>query len=291
MKLNHLNLLAVALTLCASPAFATVIDIDFESDTPGLAPVVSTSPTNYITQPWGIGEYLDPGAASSTILVGSAPGMAQGVVLTSDASNGALGAAWLDVNGFNLISQQIRMSFDINVLAAPENATTQPKVLDGGPDNAGILLGMNAFTSLGGGFRFAAAPTSDGGGVFSFRTPDNSGLVSFFDYIEGQTYNVSIDADYTTGTLNASIDGIQLLTGYSFGAGASNVNTQEFFFHLNGEAGYSNSVALDNISATAIPEPTSMALCSIVGLGGAIAARRKKKQAAAAAAAAATTTV
>jgi hypothetical protein len=36
------------------------------------------------------------------------------------------------------------------------------------------------------------------------------------------------------------------------------------FFHLNGEGGLSNSVALDNISAAAVPEPTTMVVWGIV---------------------------
>ena len=124
--------------------------------------------------------------------------------MTTNAANPVLGALWLDTNGFNVVGQKMRLSFDVNILSAPTVATTQPKLLDGGPATAGILLGMNAFTSTSApAFRFAAAPTSAGGGVFAFRSPDNLSLNTFFNYVEGETYNVEMVADYDTGTVDA----------------------------------------------------------------------------------------
>jgi hypothetical protein len=232
-----------------------------------------------VTQPYAIGGYTlaggdtpdsPPIAAEGTIVVGSAPGIAKGAIMTTDSSNAELGALWMDVNGFSIASQKLATSFDINVLAAPTSATSQPKTLGGG--TAGILLGLNAYTSSDQGsdwsFRFAAAPTSATGGVFAFRSPDNTTLIPFFDYTEGTKYAVSILADYSTGKLNASVNGVQLLTDYAFwtGGGKTNVATDELFFHLNGEGGFSNSVALDNINAAAVPEPTTLVVWGLVGI-------------------------
>jgi hypothetical protein len=54
------------------------------------------------------------------------------------------------------------------------------------------------------------------------------------------------------------------------------------FFHLNGEGGFSNSVALDNIRAAAVPEPTTLVVWSLVGICiSAFAWKSTKKSAAA----------
>jgi hypothetical protein len=277
MKQALVVILLGCLLAMPSPARAAVtIGINFEGDTAGLPPAVNPAPGNPMTQPSAIGGYTPttedspPIAAEGTILVGSAPGIAKGAIMTTNSTNAELGALWMDVNGFNIVGQKLATSFDINVLAAPTSATSQPKILGGG--TAGILLGLNAYTSSDQGsdwsFRFAAAPTSATGGVFAFRSPDNTTLIPFFDYTEGTKYAVSILADYSTGKLNASVNGVQLLTDYAFwtGGGKTNVATDELFFHLNGEAGFSNSVALDNINAAAVPEPTTLVVWGIVGI-------------------------
>jgi hypothetical protein len=259
--------------LWSAPILANSLNINFNADTPGSAPAVNPTPGDPMIVPSALGgntpttEDSPPLASEGTILAGSAPGMAQGAIMTTNSSNGELGALWIDNNGFNLVGQQVRMSFDINVLAAPTAVTVQPKNLGSG--TAGILLGMNTFlTSPGGGsgFRFAAAPTSASGGVFAFRTPDNLSLVDFFNYTEGQTYNVAINADYTAGTLNAYVDGVQKLSNYTFlPGGASGVNTGEYFFYLNGQAGFANTVGIDNIQSSVVPEPASIVLLGMVG--------------------------
>jgi hypothetical protein len=276
--------------LFSSAASAGVtIDINFEGDTVGSQPGVNSAPGSIVTQPYSIGGFLDPApdpetlpnATVGTIVVQNSMA-SQEALFTTNSTNASLGALWMDVNGFNLVGQQIRMSFDVAVVAAPTIATTQPKSLPSGI--AGILLGMNTHTSSDQGsewaFRFAVVPTMDNGGVFAFRTPDNMGLIPFFDYIEGMRYNVEILADYDTGKLDALVDGDQKLTDYAFWSGGkTNVATNEFFFHLNGETSSSTSVALDNITANAVastPEPASLAVWSVLGLVSIAAARRKK---------------
>jgi hypothetical protein len=277
MSIVRHTLVAILLgSLLAMPsAVRASIKIDFESDTVGSAPGVNLAPGNPMTQPSAIGGYAPdyespPTAASGTIVVGTPSGASKEAVMTTNSANKELGALWMDVNGFTLPGQKTLTSFDINVLAAPENATSQPKSLGGG--TAGILLGLNVYTASDQGsdwsFRFAAAPTSATGGVFAFRSPDNLSLIPFFNYDNGSQYNVSILADYSTGKLNAYVDGMQSLTDYAFwaGGGKTNVVTDEMFFHLNGEDGFQNSVSLDNIRAAAVPEPTTLVVWSLMGI-------------------------
>jgi MYXO-CTERM domain-containing protein len=282
-RFRRLGALLVALNLSFSIASAApFMNIDFEGDVPGSAPTADLTPDNPMTKPSAIGGYTSttsdnpPTAANGTILVGGVPGIAQGVIMTTNPSNAVLGALWMDNNGFNVAGQQLRMSFDVNILQAPTNATTQPKILNGG--TAGILLGMNAFTNSGSqqSFRFAAAPTSDGGGVFAFRTADNLELIDFFNYVEGQTYNVAIEADYTTGNVRAFVDGVLKISNHTFlTAPVAGAVTGEYFFHLNGEAGCANMVALDNIQSSVIPEPASAALAGAAALGLFVVRRRR----------------
>lgn len=279
----RLGALLAALSLSSAVASAApFMNIDFEGDTPGSAPSTDLTPSNPMTQPSAIGGYTattadsPPTPASGTILVGGVPGIAQGAIMTTNPSNGELGALWLDNNGFNVAAQQVRMSFDVNILQAPAVATAQPKILNGG--TAGILLGMNAFTNSGTqqSFRFAAAPTSAAGGVFAFRTADNLELVDFFNYVEGQTYNVAIEADYTTGKVRAFVDGVLKISNHTFlTTNVPGAVTGEYFFHLNGEAGQANMVALDNIQSAVIPEPASAALAGVAAFGLFVVRRRR----------------
>lgn len=270
------SLLFVVVSTCcllASVASAEVIvDVNFNGDTLGAPPTTSVPVGNVVSQPYGIGGF---GAPAGSVLVGNAPGMNKGAILTTNAANGDLGAQYLDVMGFSLPAQQLAMSFDVNILSAPTNATTQPKILGGG--TAGILLGMNVHTSNSWAFRFAAAPTGPNGGVFAFRNEANTELIPFFNYVEGTTYHIDILADYSTGKLDAFVDGAKLLSGFAFWTnGAANVSTNEFFFHLNGESGYSNVVAIDNIFATQAPEPASIIVWTLLGLASVGAARRAR---------------
>jgi hypothetical protein len=271
-----IGLLVLAPCLASNACADPILRIDFQNDTVGSPPSTNLTPGNLITQPYAIGGYAPMNVSAGSTIVGSAPGIAQGAIMTSNAANPELGAQWIDT-AFQITGQQISMSFDVNILAAPTNATSQPKFLGSG--TAGILLGMNAYTTGGWAYRFAAAPTSANGGVFAFRTPDNTELVPFFNYVEGQAYHVAIVADYDTGTLDAFVDGNKLLSGFAFWtSGQSNVTTQEFFFHLNGELGISNSVALDNIFSpqAQVPEPCSLILWSVLGAVTCGVARRRR---------------
>jgi hypothetical protein len=280
------SLLVLATALFLSPSIASAaINITFEGDTLGSQPSTAPAGPGTMTKPSAIGGYAPayespPTAAAGTIVVGGAGGILKGAIMTTAADNPELGATWIDVNGFNYVGQVFKTSFDLSVLSAPTNATSQPKILNGG--TAGILLGMNAFTTTSSpAFRFAVAPTSDTGGVFAFRSPDNSELIDFFDYVEGVAYNIAILADYSTGKLDAYVNGNLELDNYAFWtSGAANVGTSELFFHLNGDESGSTSVALDNITGAVVPEPSTIVVWSLLGLVAVGGWQRSRKNAA-----------
>jgi hypothetical protein len=223
-------------------------------------------------------EDIPPTAANGTIVSTITP-TSLSATMTANPANNVLGALFLDGNptGGALVSQNFRLSFDIAVNTQPASATLQPKDLDlslmGGPaaaGTAGILFGMNIAATVPGpatpwAFRFAVAPTSAGTGVFAMRSGgpiNNSTLSAFGDYYVGSSYNLVLEADYTTGLLDAYINGSLALSGFQFATGGAGVSTSEVFLHLNGEAGYANSVTINNLTA-AVPEPSALAMLSL----------------------------
>ncbi|HEX7329645.1 MAG TPA: PEP-CTERM sorting domain-containing protein [Casimicrobiaceae bacterium] len=258
------------------------MNITFNGDTQGAAPSTTSTVTYPIVKPIAIGGYTattsdsPPTAASGTILVQDIGGMNHAAVMTTNATDAELGALWLDT-GFSVTSQTMFLSFDVDVIDAPTDATSQPKTLGAG--TAGIFLGMNTYTSAGWAARFAIAPTSATGGVFAIRTPDNTGLQSFFNYTEGTTYHVSLLSDYGTGMVRTWVDNVDLGSLPFWTAGAANVSTSEFFFHLNGQQDHVNVLALDNIvgSTSVVPEPASLTLLLIGGVAMALGRRLRAK--------------
>jgi hypothetical protein len=285
--------LAALMLMAGVGSASQFMNITFDGDSLGAAPStgVAGSPITtvqaiggYNTSPtptWDPGYQSPPTADCGTIAVGNVAGMNKGAVMTTDAANGEMGALWMDT-GFAKTSSQLSLSFDINVLAAPANVTVQPKLLNNTADTVGILFGINNFGSFGPNgkaFMFAAAPTSATGGVFAIRSPDNTRLMTFGDYVNGQTYNITLAADYTTGVANEYINGSLVGTAPFWAAGvAAPSTTNELFMFLNGQSGYSNQVAIDNIQAfdTLTPEPATMALLAIGSIAGLLRRRAHK---------------
>lgn len=243
---------------------------------------VSSASAGLVGMTWTPGGYAtdaqaDPGdtpptAAEGTIVSSTTPTTLT-ATLTSNPGDSTLGALYLDGNptGGAVASDTIRLAYDITVNNQPPSATGQPKNLDqslnGGAASAGtagILLGMNIAATVPSApapwaFRFALAPTSAGGGVFAMRSIDNSTLMAFGNYTVGTTYSLELDANYTTGLMDAYINGVLALSAYQFSTGGAGVSTSEVFIHLNGENGYANSVTLGDFSVTApVPEPTTI---------------------------------
>jgi len=265
----------------ASAASASVMtpfmDVNFNSDIVGAAPStgVSGSP---ISIPGALGGYdsdpfpvSDPGykspptASCGTILVNDAGSLTKAAVMTTNPANGELGALFIDTH-FSQASQSLTLSFDLNVLAAPTNATAQVKTLNGS-GSAGIFFGINTYADSAWAARFAVAPTSARGRVFAIRTPNNADHQSIIDYAEGTTYHLDLVSDYSTGLVSTYVNGVA--TGskaFASGPLPGVPTTSEIFMHLNGESGFTNQLAIDNIVA-AVPEPASLGLCAVGAVG------------------------
>lgn len=231
---------------------------------------------------WTPGGYTEttfdvpPTAANGTIVSSITP-TSLSATMTSNPDNAVLGALFLDGNftGGPLLSQRLTLSYDIAVNDQPGSATEQPKNLDlsllGGSSSAGtagIMLGMNIAATVPGpatpwAFRFAVAPTSSTDGVFAMRSMDNSTLLAFGDYAVGTTYSLVLDADYSTGLLDAYIDGNLALSDFQFASGGPGVTTSEVFIHLNGEQDYANSVTIGNLSASVPDSGSSLLLVGV----------------------------
>ena len=281
------------LSLIGTAEAAQFMNITFDDDIIGSAPGTGSVGTP-ITTVKAIGGYdtdplptYDPGYKSpptadcGTITVDNVAGMNKAAVMTTNSTNGELGALWMDTSflvSSSQISSQISMKFDINVLAAPTQATTQPKFLNDTQDQAGILFGINNAHNGIWAFRFVVAPTSETGGVFAFRSANNTRLITFGNYVEGQKYNLTLSADYATGMVDAYINDVLAISSHHFwDSGKTTPTTSgEIFMHLNGESGYANQLAIDNIQAfnTTVPEPSSI-IALLGGLGSLLAFRRR----------------
>ena len=181
---------------------------------------------------------------------------------------------------FSVSSSSLQLKFDLDVVNAQMTGGVQPKFLNDTTDQASILFGINVYTSNSWARLFAAAPTSSGGGVFAVRNPANTSLTTFGNYVNGTTYEITLDVDYTTGLVNAYINGTLAASDIPFWATgvAAPVTTQEVFMYLNGDTDERpNQVAIDNIQASApVPEPGSIvALLGLGGMGLLLALRRR----------------
>jgi len=276
-----LLLVLVAFGLTNAQAAVQFMDINFDGDSIGSSPATGSLPS----LPGALGGFTatdyfsPPTAANGTILV---QGSDKAAVFSSATTNGAVGALFMDT-GFSVHSQQITLGFDINVLASPSSLTGQVLPLDGGA--AGVLFGARIWNASQGkwAFSFQVAPTSDVGGVFALRDAANA-MTSFGSYQNGEEHHVAIVGDCDMGTATVYLDGSLVLSGFPLRGGiASNVTFSELFMYLNGQEGYSNQVAIDNIVAydfNAVPEPATCIVWSIFGGIGVFAGWRRRKMAA-----------
>jgi MYXO-CTERM domain-containing protein len=155
----------------------------------------------------------------------------------------------------------LSLSFDIDVVTTPTTGLAQGGV--GAPNGQAFAINVFGLDSQRL-FRFAVSPTSATGGDFGYRLPGASGdLVSFGSYTDGETHHVDIVADFSSSTMNVSLDGLQVVTGAALVSPGTGVS--EVFMFQNGVDGVANQVALDNIVVT-VPEPSTWAM-ALSGLG------------------------
>jgi hypothetical protein len=116
----------------------------------------------------------------------------------------------------------------------------------------------------------------------------NSGLSSSFNVVAGQTYELSWDdagrSGYATHQYDVTVGGVDLGTFTTAGGQgwlahevtftAQNSGVLTFTGLLGGASGYDGTSFIDNVSATAVPEPTSLMLM-FVGTLGLVAWRRR----------------
>lgn len=282
---------AIALASAISPAFAnSFMNIDFSGDTIGSAPNTTfPSAPSPVTQPYAIGGYSQntppaniygdtpPTADDGTVTVQNVDTLSKAAVLAANPNNNQTGAIWLDTQ-YLVTANTMSLSFDINVVNSTASINADPSFqfnLNGDAGNkVGLLFDVNQFTADGSIFGFGAAPTSATGGSFGFRNANGTDFNTVFDYTNGITYHVEIDADFNSQTISAAINNTSVLSGYGMRAGkTSNLLTESFFF-INGQpttSGVGNSVALDNIvGAAPVPLPSALgsglALLATLGL-------------------------
>jgi hypothetical protein len=271
---------------------SSFMNINFNGDTVGAQPGTNTAIGYPITQPYAIGGYdpnpdpnggaysSPPTAADGTIVVGNASGITKGAILTTDPNNNQIGALWMDTE-YAVSANHLSLSFDLNVLAGT-TATGQDGTLSTDSSTVHTLFGVNTFSS-GTTLRFNALATSASGGAFGLRTSDGLGgytITPFFNYTNGDTHRITLNADYNSGLVSVLVDGTTELTNFAFStSSSSNTTVFETFFYLNGDlnTNASNSVALDNVTAAAVPLPTSawMGLSLLAGMGGLALLRRR----------------
>jgi len=149
---------------------------------------------------------------------------------------------------------------DVPTTGLPQAATSVPN---------GQAFVIQAFATSGGGsdrvWRFAASPTSATTGIFGMRDNTGGDIIPFAAYNEGDTHHFKIVSNYNTDTVSVFMDGNPVVAAQPFvNAGATGLD--ELFIFQNNVEGQTNSVAIDNI-VTAVPEPASLALLSLAGVG------------------------
>ena len=288
-----ITLCAVLLISGSVSVGAQFMNITFDGDTIGSAPSVGAATVTPIATVQAIGGWNNEGshegpptaAGCGTFVVGNVAGMTKAAIMTASSTNYVPGALYADISfgGLGISSSQMSLEFDINVLAAQAGTYhAQSYFLNDTSDVVGLVFGISVDDASPSpdpyvwSFRFAVAPTSDTGGVFAFRNSGNNRLMSFGSYVEGQTYNLILAADYSTGTVDAYIDDVLAVDDFPFWpTGVTTPSTtREIFMHLSGEK-YASQVAIDNIQGytTAIPEPATM---SLLGLGALALLKRRR---------------
>ena len=182
---------------------------------------------------------------------------------------------------------------------SPGNIVTQSAIAVDGGLRTTVIGAASGVTQLTYGSAFAALATGVGNTVkisYTLSSPfdlHSSGafagsplLLDLFSVVNGTWDLVATYHSTTTGesadfdTVTISSAGPIGLTGTELGRGAlaSTVDSIDLLFTVNTlGAGSSASFSITGGSIAAVPEPTSIALLGLTGLGGVVVARRRKK--------------
>jgi hypothetical protein len=277
---------AMACVLPGPAAAGVFMNINFDGQTDGNSVATNPSIALPISDPYALGGFPDAYPTyTGTTTVTNTNGFSNGGLMSTN--QGGTGSNYLDTE-FQVTAQLITLNFDINVLTVPGFDKGLPQAVPGAPYGQAFVINAFSLNPVERIWRFVAAPEADGSLMFGMRANDVNGTIiplGSNPYNFGQTYHVSIAANYVTNTVNVSVDGVLLGNGLAFTTPVSeNGGMAEFFFFQNGVEGIDNQVILDNIVATtaAVPEPGSLAVWSLVaGVFGFGTMRRRRSRAAA----------
>ena len=261
----------LAIPFIGTKASASTIVTDYNFDSVALGQNVPTTYPGVAPLPqqtvYAIGGYPndgdqllqgDPGLTGSVTVQNVGTMSHAALMTTTQAGTGAL---WMDT-ALLAPARIFDLSFDIDVVTAPTSGLAQSA--GGAPNGQAFAINVFGLDSQRL-FRFAASPTSATGGNFGLRLPGASGdLLTFGNYTDGDTYHVDMTADFSTDTMNVSLNGVQVVTNADLvnpGHGVS-----EIFMFQNGVDGVANSVALDNIQSE-VSVPDQPATWAILLLG------------------------
>jgi len=204
----------------------------------------------------GWGNFSDTTASATVTAGGTTPTTPSAVTINSTtvgANNFGGFYRFLNftpVSGATLVS----VKFDVN---APTYANTP---------NANTRVGIELANT--GGQVLAAAYTGTAGGIA--KVYDASGVTNANSGVTAGAYgSYEIIMDYLTTTYSIKVNGSTLLNGVFFGPGTDLSYIAFADYNGNGE-----NVLFDNLNVTATPEPASLSVLGLAGLG--LMARRRR---------------
>jgi hypothetical protein len=157
----------------------------------------------------------------------------------------------------------MRLQADINVTAAQTNGDYFMHL---GNDNTSEFYARVYARSITPGFFQMAMGTSSG----------TTGLIWGADLNLNQSYTVMAQYNFVTGATNDTgslfVDGAAYVNALTIGTDATSIAS----VHLRqGSASNAPTLSVDNISVTAVPEPSSLAVLGLIGASGVYARRRR----------------
>jgi hypothetical protein len=273
-------LFAAALMLSASTSVfaAQITDFNFDNlnigdPLPTTAPSVDPQPQHIV---YSTGGFQDDPTYTGTNVVGNAGTLSKAAIMTTAQSG--TGSNFVDTQFLQNAETEI-VSFDLDVLTTP--TTGLPQSAPNAPNGqAWVMQAFETANPNNRAFRFVIAPTTATGGVFGLRNNTDGDIIPIFNYTNGDTHHIEIDANFVSATVNAFVDATQVASGLPFVEAPGNPDgLDELFIFQNGVEGVTNQVAFDNLVTTTVPEPTSFVLLGLGGItfGSAALAMRRRK--------------